>query len=78
VLDVRTPNEWKGGHIESARHVPLASFGKELPDLPNDRKIAVVCASGYRSSVASSMLQARGYKDVSNVAGGMNAFTEAK
>jgi glyoxylase-like metal-dependent hydrolase (beta-lactamase superfamily II)/rhodanese-related sulfurtransferase len=78
VLDVRTPNEWKNGHIESARHVPLASFGRELPDLPNDRKIAVICGSGYRSSIASSMLQAWGYKEVENVAGGMEAFTEAE
>jgi hydroxyacylglutathione hydrolase len=46
--------------------------------LPEDRKIAVICASGYRSSVASRMLQARGYKDVENVAGGMTAFTESK
>jgi hydroxyacylglutathione hydrolase len=75
VLDVRTPNEWKSGHIESARHLPLAAFAKELPDLPNDRKIAVICGSGYRSSVASSVLQARGYENVENVAGGMSAFT---
>jgi glyoxylase-like metal-dependent hydrolase (beta-lactamase superfamily II)/rhodanese-related sulfurtransferase len=78
VLDVRTPNEWKSGHIEQARHIPLAGFGRQLPDLPNDRKIAVICGSGYRSSVASSMLQARGYKDVENVAGGMNAFAEVE
>ena len=78
VIDVRTPNEWKSGHIESARHIPLATFGKHLPDLPNDRKIAVICGSGYRSSVATSMLQARGYKNVENVAGGMSAFAESK
>ena len=78
VLDVRTPNEWKSGHIESARHVPLSTFGKQLPDLPNDRTVAVICGSGYRSSVASSMLKARGYKDVENVAGGMSAFTETQ
>jgi len=74
VLDVRTPNEWKSGHIEGARHVPLSSFAKHLPELPNDRKIAVICGSGYRSSAASSLLQACGYKGVENVAGGMEAF----
>ena len=77
VLDVRTPTEWKNGHIDGARHVPLASFAKELPALPNDRKIAVICGSGYRSSIATSLLQARGYAAVENVAGGMNAFAEA-
>ena len=77
VLDVRTPNEWKSNHIEGARHVPLSTFGKQLPDLPNDRKIAVICGSGYRSSVASSLLQARGYHEIENVAGGMEAFSAA-
>ncbi|MEO8045194.1 MAG: MBL fold metallo-hydrolase [Spartobacteria bacterium] len=76
LLDVRTPTEWKNGHIESARHIPLSSFGKQLPDLPNDRPIAIICGSGYRSSIATSLLQARGHK-VENVAGGMAAFAEA-
>ena len=75
VLDVRTPTEWKSGHIESARHVPLSTFGKDLPELPNDRPIAIICGSGYRSSIATSMLQARGHK-VENVAGGMTAYAE--
>ena len=77
VLDVRTPNEWQSNHIEGARHVPLSSFARQLPDLPNDRRIAVICGSGYRSSIATSLLQARGYKDVENVSGGMSAFVEA-
>ncbi len=77
VLDVRTPSEWQSSHIEGARHVPLAVFARQAPDLPNDRPIAVICASGYRSSVVSSLLQSRGYKEVENVAGGMNAFAEA-
>lgn len=77
VLDVRTPSEWQSNHIEGARHVPLASFAKQVPDLPNDRPIAVICGSGYRSSVAGSLLQARGYKEVANVSGGMSAYTEA-
>lgn len=77
VVDVRTPSEWQGNHIEGARHVPLSSFAKEPPDLPNDRPIAVICGSGYRSSIAGSLLRARGYTRVKNVAGGMTALTEA-
>ena len=76
VLDVRTPAEWKNNHIEGAKHVPLSSFAKQPPDLPNDRPVAVICGSGYRSSIATSMLQARGHNNVENVAGGMTAFTE--
>ena len=75
LLDVRTPSEWKDSHIEGARHVPLSAFAKALPELPNDRKIAVICGSGYRSSIATSLLQARGYREVANVAGGMSAFS---
>ena len=77
LLDVRTPTEWKSSHVEGARHVPLSTFGKQLPDLPNDRPIAVICGSGYRSSIATSLLQAHGHKTVRNVAGGMTAFAEA-
>ena len=77
VVDVRTPNEWRSNHIEGAQHVPLSTFARQLPDLPNDRKIAIICGSGYRSSIATSLLQARGYKDLSNVTGGMTAFQEA-
>ncbi len=77
VLDVRTPTEWQSNHIDGARHVPLSSFAKQPPDLPNDRPIAVICGSGYRSSIATSMLQARGHENVENVTGGMIAFTEA-
>lgn len=77
VLDVRTPTEWQKHHIEGAHHVPLASFARELPDLPNDRPVAVICGSGYRSSIASSLLKAKGYKEVANVSGGMEAYEEA-
>ncbi|MGI8956161.1 MAG: rhodanese-like domain-containing protein, partial [Chthoniobacterales bacterium] len=78
LLDVRTPTEWKGKHIEGARHIPLATFGKQPSDLPNDRPIAIICGSGYRSSIATSMLQVRGYERVENATGGMAAFTEAE
>jgi hydroxyacylglutathione hydrolase len=77
LLDVRSPGGWRSEKIDSAQHVPVARIAKELPDsLPNDRPIAVICGSGYRSSIVSSLLQARGYRDVQNVAGGMTAFLE--
>jgi hydroxyacylglutathione hydrolase len=78
LVDVRTATEWRSDHIEGAQHVPLSAFAKQLPDLPNDRKIAIICGSGYRSSIATSLLQARGYNEVANVAGGMNAYTDAR
>lgn len=77
VVDVRTPTEWKSGHIDGARHLPLSTFARPELDLPKDRRIAVICGSGYRSSIATSLLQARGYKDLANVTGGMTAYTES-
>jgi hydroxyacylglutathione hydrolase len=74
LVDVRTPNEWRSSHIEGARHLPLATFAERAKDLPNDSRIAVICGSGYRSSIAASLLQARGYERVENVAGGMTAY----
>jgi len=76
ILDVRTPSEWKSNHIEGATHVPLSAFAKQIPDLPRDRQIAVICGSGYRSSIATSLLQTRGYIDLENVTGGMSAYEE--
>src|SRR5262249_44616341 len=78
VLDVRTPSEWQAKHIEGAVHVPLSSFAKKFPDLPKDQTIAIICGSGYRSSIATSMLQARGYDSIENVTGGMAAYDEAE
>ncbi len=75
VLDVRTASEWQSKHIDRARHVPLATFAKAPPELPHDESIAIICASGYRSSIVGSMLQARGYQHVENVTGGMIAYT---
>ena len=77
VIDVRTPTEWKSGHIDGARHLPLSAFARQELDLPKDRKIAVICGSGYRSSIATSLLQASGYKALANVTGGMTAYTES-
>jgi len=77
VVDVRTPTEWNSGHIDGARHLPLSAFARQEFDLPKDRKIAVICGSGYRSSIATSLLQASGYKALANVTGGMTAYTES-
>ena len=77
VVDVRTPTEWKSGHIDGARHLPLASFADSSSICRKIEPIAVICGSGYRSSIATSLLQARGYKELANVTGGMTAYTES-
>jgi hydroxyacylglutathione hydrolase len=77
VLDVRQPHEWRSGHIEGACHITGAEIVERAGELPVDRPIAVVCSSGYRSSVAASVLARRGHSMVANVLGGMMAWTQA-
>src|SRR5262249_39093638 len=66
LLDVRTPHEWDEGHLPGARYLFLGELSEKLRGLSPDRPVAVYCASGYRSSLAASLLQARGFKSVQN------------
>jgi hydroxyacylglutathione hydrolase len=74
VLDVRSDKEWCSGHIEGAAHIMLGDLPKELTAVPTDRPIIVVCGSGYRSSIAASLLQAHGFDRLSSMDGGMTAW----
>jgi len=77
VLDVRQPQEWTSGHIEGALHITGAELPERIDEVPKDKPVAVICGSGYRSSVASSLLAKKGYKDLFNVLGGMSAWKRA-
>lgn len=78
VLDVRTDEEWEEGHIEGAVHVMGGFLEDNLDAIPaGDRTVAVVCDSDYRSTVAASVLQRHGFRNVVNVAGGMGAWRRA-
>jgi len=77
VLDVRRPAEWKAGHIRHARHLPLHLVRDRADEIPRDQPIPIICAGGYRSSIATSLLEARGFHSVVNVIGGMKAWVEA-
>lgn len=74
VLDVRQPKEWANGHIENAEHITGAEIPEDYSKLPKGKQIAVICGSGYRSSVAGSFLQSKGYEKVFSVIGGMSAW----
>jgi hydroxyacylglutathione hydrolase len=77
VLDVRSDGEWAGGHVAGAQHVQLGLLPDELSQIPKDRPVAVVCGSGYRSSIASSILKRAGFQNLFNVMGGMGAWKAA-
>jgi hydroxyacylglutathione hydrolase len=74
VVDVRTPAEWRAGHIPEAKHIQLNQIGSSLPDIPKEKHVVVVCGSGWRSSIAASLLKKEGYKNVSHLKGGMKAW----
>lgn len=78
VLDVRTPAEWSANHIDGALHIPLPKLPAKAPALPKDQLMAVICGSGYRSSIATSFLERQGFSHLQNVMGGMTAYSEIK
>jgi len=77
VFDVRRPAEWGDGHIPSALHVPLNALERDAPAEEAGKPVATVCAGGYRSSIAASILERKGFRRITNVVGGMAAWTQA-
>ncbi len=78
VLDVRRESEWQVGHVEGAAWWPLDNFKVSPPEIDRDRPLAVHCKSGYRSVIACSLLQRAGFRNVTNVIGGFDAWQQAK
>ena len=77
VLDVRRAPEWEAGHIEGATWWPLDNFRISPPEIDHDVPLAVHCKSGYRSMIACSLLQRAGFRNVTNVIGGFDAWQQA-
>jgi rhodanese-related sulfurtransferase len=78
LLDVRRPPEWNSGHIAKALHYPLNKLPEQSSGLNKEQRTAVICAGGYRSSAASSVLERLGFHHITNVVGGMAAWNNAK
>lgn len=76
ILDVRSDKEWGSGHIYGATHIPLGELKHRLGELRQDADIITVCGSGYRSSLAASLLQASGFGGVASMTGGMTAWNQ--
>ena len=74
VLDVRTEREWQDQHIEGSLNISLQHLRERLTEVPSDRPLVVHCASGYRSSIAASMLQQHGITRVADLVGGIGAW----
>ncbi len=70
VVDVREPDEYRQGHISGAKLIPLGDLSRRLGELPKDKELVCVCASGSRSHSATKMLVAAGFTAI-NMNGGM-------
>ena len=79
ILDVRRSAEYESGHVPHAVTEPLTTLERNVSDLVLDKEkpIAVICAGGYRSSAATSLLQKHGFKNLLNVTGGTSAWINA-
>ncbi len=76
VLDVRSDGEWQAGHIAGALHVHAGLLEDRLDELPRDGgPLYVICASGYRSTIAASVLARHGFEGVVNVIDGMDGWS---
>ena len=81
VLDVRSPSEFASGRIPGARHfyvVDMRDVHGGIDGLDKHRPVAAYCGSGYRASIAASLLERLGFEDVRNVPGSWQAWTNSK
>jgi rhodanese-related sulfurtransferase len=77
LVDIRAPREREQKHIAGSLGIPLNHLTEHLRELPRDRALLVYCAGGYRSSIAASLLQSRGFSNVSEIAGGIAGWEAA-
>lgn len=69
IIDVRSPHEFKSGHIKGSINIPLQSLGSNLNKIHKSKPIITCCASGMRSASAKSFLKSNGYSEVHNGGG---------
>ena len=78
LVDVRSPEEFQGGSLPGATLIPFWDFAKGRFDLPKDKPILLVCAVGGRSLACGQLLASKGYREVYNLKGGLDAWAEQR
>jgi hydroxyacylglutathione hydrolase len=76
VIDIRKETEYAAEHIEEAHNKPLAYINEWIKDIDPKEHFYLHCAGGYRSMIAASILQARGYRNFTEIAGGFGAISK--
>jgi len=74
IVDVRTPEEFAGGHLRQSKNIPLADLGARIGELDKARAVLVVCASGARAARAAAQLRRAGFGEVHVLAGGFGEW----
>jgi len=77
LIDVRSDGEWQSGHPSHAIHIELGQVSQRMQEIPKDKPLVVICASGNRSSMAATKLANAGFEPVYNFSGGMGAWQSA-
>jgi hydroxyacylglutathione hydrolase len=78
VIDIRKESEYEAEHLEDAYSKPLAYINDWVKDVNPNEHFFLHCAGGYRSMIAASILQARGYRNFSEIDGGFNAIAKTE
>ena len=76
IIDVRIPDSYRTKTIEGAVNIPLASLRNRLEEVPKDKKVILVCDSGYTSYLASRILIQNGFNNVYSLMAGMKLYKE--
>ncbi len=75
LLDVREPDERELAAIEPSLHIPMRDVPQRLSELPKEREVVVYCHSGTRSAMIAAFLEGKGYPNVANLSGGIDAWS---
>jgi rhodanese-related sulfurtransferase len=78
IIDVRTPMEYKQGHIENAINISYLGFGfkRKIAKLDNDLPVFIYCQTAHRSPLAAKALHKQGFKEVHDLNGGFKTWKE--
>ena len=74
ILDVRKDGEYASMHLENSQHLPLDFINERMNEISKDKTYHIHCAGGYRSVIFASILKARGFTDIVDIAGGFAAI----
>src|SRR5207245_647603 len=78
IIDVRSPGKWKRGHVPGAHHIFVPELAMRMCALDRNKPTVVYCGSGYRASIATSILKPQGFNELWNVPGSWEAWRKAK